>query len=714
MLNELLIAERGLATAGVAMTPRHPGIKDAGKKLICVVLLDQDGDISGVRPAPADTTIWTFGDNQKAFPLVRGTRPPVWQVTEDDSRRLDIKGRDAVKQRLALLSLSEEAEVNPDAGELMSKSLAEWLEGLQTRIIGSDCTPPVRRFAEAIRRFCLFADSTVSRRTVAAKLANSMLAAVKDSADDQLVKVAAGVLVGAFDKGKAVSEVDLLFDANDASVVSSLSTPIWHPDSRDAVSEALQATEQPSQSGARATVTCALTGTNDPQLKESFPNPKLPLIGPTSLYSRNRAINALQRYARAEGKAMPVSRVVIDRLAAAARALTEEYREGKTWRGIPGERPKQTDLMLAYVAAAPDAPVAEMVTSERDLEQLTKELVDAVKAKVEEDGLPQTPVRLAVLRRVDPGNRKAIASNTLSVQHLVEAAEDWRAARRLLPPHLTLPVPEKGKKLVDQAPPNIAPLSLISFTRPIFVRGGTESTDAIGITAAEAIAIFLDKGKAAQRRAARVLRLVLRRRAPLVVGCAHASRRGLDDLKPFNRGEALRTISVLCTLLHKLGRHEVTDMTDSPAYKLGQMLAAADAVHAGYCADVRGGQLPPSLLGNQVFSAAQKSPVRALEMLCRRWKPYGAWARSSSGARERAERLIASKEKTKKQRGWDIRVALRHARDWKPLAAELASTLPTTPADDTDRAELLLGYLAGLPKQDHESSDTETTNHEQD
>ena len=41
------------------------------------------------------------------------------------------------------------------------------------------------------------------------------------------------------------------------------------------------------------------------------------------------------------------------------------------------------------------------------------------------------------------------------------------------------------------------------------------------------------------------------------------------------------------------------------AFKLGQLLAAADIVHAGYCADVRGGAVPPALLGNQVFAMAQ-------------------------------------------------------------------------------------------------------------
>ena len=35
------------------------------------------------------------------------------------------------------------------------------------------------------------------------------------------------------------------------------------------------------------------------------------------------------------------------------------------------------------------------------------------------------------------------------------------------------------------------------------------------------------------------------------------------------------------------------------AFRLGQLLSVADVVHAGYCADVRQGQVPPALLGNR-------------------------------------------------------------------------------------------------------------------
>jgi hypothetical protein len=74
------------------------------------------------------------------------------------------------------------------------------------------------------------------------------------------------------------------------------------------------------------------------------------------------------------------------------------------------------------------------------------------------------------------------------------------------------------------------------------------------------------------------------------------------------------------------------------AFKLGQLLAVADAVYVGYCTDMRGGNVPPMLLGNAVLATAQSDPTKALAVLSRRWKPYAAWAKRPA-VREEAFKL---------------------------------------------------------------------------
>jgi hypothetical protein len=201
-------------------------------------------------------------------------------------------------------------------------------------------------------------------------------------------------------------------------------------------------------------------------------------------------------------------------------------------------------------------------------------------------------------------------------------------------------------------------------------------------------------------RVRRFLKLLLSRRTALVSGTAHALRRGIEAAKVFDRREALRTVTLLGVLLNKLGRLAGETrggyMSDT-AFKLGQLLAATDVVHAGYCADVRDGDVPPSLLGNQAFAMAQASPVKALAALSRRWPPYEGWAK-------KAAREIGRIERLPEQRRWDVRKALRHARELRPLASAIGPALAQIRVDDLFRAELLLGYLASLPKAQQDDS----------
>jgi hypothetical protein len=132
---------------------------------------------------------------------------------------------------------------------------------------------------------------------------------------------------------------------------------------------------------------------------------------------------------------------------------------------------------------------------------------------------------------------------------------------------------------------------------------------------------------------------------------------------------------------------------EDTGFKLGQLLAAADAVHIGYCADLRGGDVPPALLGNSVFATAGHHPLRALEVLQTRWKPYGAWARRGDQVREKAKRLQGTKDE---HLGRYMRRGLSQAWRAGELCAELEKRLSDILVDERFRAELLLGYVAGL------------------
>jgi hypothetical protein len=393
------------------------------------------------------------------------------------------------------------------------------------------------------------------------------------------------------------------------------------------------------------------------------------------------------------------------RLAAGVGFLTESAREFRTWRKIPSEKPRQDDLLLAFLPSDLDLPIAAVLTESEDVEEayaaLTKRVVKELDGRVEHDSA-QEQVQVCILRKVDPANRKAIYHRNPTAGEVHEAAVRWRSGCRNVPSFLTLPVPE-GKKVRDAAPPHVAPTSLPSTTRIFYASGGIGRVDVIGRPAVEAFALFLGEGEV-RRRSRDLLRVFLSRHGALLSGSAHALRRGFAHAKDFDRTAALKSITWIALLLHKLGRSKEVYMSEA-AFKLGQLLAAADVVHAGYCADLRGGDVPPTLLGNSVLTMAQNNPTKALAVLCGRWKPYGAWTKRTAAARATADRLVATKDRAEQDRGWAIRRALSHAGRISDIAAGLSRALPER-ADEVFKSELLLGYIVGLPKIENPDDNT--------
>ena len=135
------------------------------------------------------------------------------------------------------------------------------------------------------------------------------------------------------------------------------------------------------------------------------------------------------------------------------------------------------------------------------------------------------------------------------------------------------------------------------------------------------------------------------------------------------------------------------------AFKLGQYCAALDVLHIGYCHHQRKGQIPPKLIGNEAYSAALKSPARMLDITSQRVAVYKAWS-------DQVSLESIKDEKVAKQ----VRFAL-YARSFiRKVSLELHTLPKAHPSATAEyRAELMLGYLAGLPKKTQESNTQETS-----
>lgn len=706
MLNELLLIDRGLQTADIQFSLTHKDVKEASRVPTLWVLLDSQGLVSSARLVPPDVTPWTLRDGQhNSFPFVRLDSAIVDTGAVDATKREAIMKAEIPERRRLLLDATRNA---PVALELKTWPKPSFVRRLDERLDQLRRGGAAPALVDVFRRFLRACQEPA---VLLANVLSAYLGALDRFPDKEWTDAGVALVLGKWNSKKSQFAPDgaLLFDSSDNPML-----PIYSAEMRVDLSRALLQAER-SEGSADTAGVCALTGHKTRLLEGSFPQPNLPIVGQTFLFARNPDTPSNDRYRRSAADTMPVGEEVAMQLAAAFETVTAEERKGITWRSIPGEAPKQTDLFVAFVERRPDVAVAgeltgddEEVASKTLFELRTRRLVQAFEA-AEDSDFGTAPVRFVIIRKVDTANRKVVHHSVSTVSQIQKAAKEWIAGERNLPPWLKLPVLVNKSRPVHLGVWHVPPLAMPALTRRQYIRGGEESQQVRGAPASETLALFLSPSESREARAVakRLLALFVHRSGVFLSSVGHDIRHPSE--KTTSKGlDALKVLSALGVLLLKVNRTSEVYMTDV-GFRLGQVLAAADTVHAGYCADVRDGKLPSSLLGNQFIVMAQRRPASALAALCRRWKPYAGWARTP--LRDRIEKL-KNGNADEKQRAWAIIAALRDAREVGAIAAELTGTLNDAHPDDAFRAELLLGYLAGLPKVVKETPNVEGESNE--
>lgn len=382
--------------AGVSMAERHPDIKDVAHIPTLLVRLDLHGQVASVAPVPQEAKPWTLRDGQQnSFPFVQ-LRSPLCPVADADGRRniaLDRKSGNAAR-RAALLGLLTDRRIDAGAlhgwpGDGLCSRLRERRQELAS-LEGTEAATVL----QTLDRFLLAsADSEALLRSIVEKLSEGL----SKSPQESWLEIAVALLLGKFDKKSSEwrSAGALLFDTADGQL------PIHHSSTAAQVSQALRHGLDSDQA-AQETGTCGLTGARGRLLSGNFPQPNLPVLGQTYIFAKNKETPANDRYGRFSAAAMPVGQDTAIRLAAGIEALTKSEREGITWRRIPGEAPKQKDLLVAFVESSVDAPAVrtfvdddaeedfseETSRASRDedsvagFEKRTQRVIEAVRAKV--------------------------------------------------------------------------------------------------------------------------------------------------------------------------------------------------------------------------------------------------------------------------------------------------------------------------------------------
>jgi hypothetical protein len=146
------------------------------------------------------------------------------------------------------------------------------------------------------------------------------------------------------------------------------------------------------------------------------------------------------------------------------------------------------------------------------------------------------------------------------------------------------------------------------------------------------------------------------------------------------RAAALAALPAILSLLLFKSRPENTSrehIMASPAFLVGRLLALADSLHLQYCEGVRNGGVPGQLLGNALMQTALETPEAALALYGQRILPYQSWARTCKASEKGPEAL-----------------AKYFLAQLAETCAEISRLDVPQRTNDTDKAQLILGYLA--------------------
>jgi len=700
MLNELYSIYRGLKAVGESPAIKHNDIQSPGMGTTFRVMLDEHGQVSSVKLMTREQikNSWSLGNgNKNQFPAVKVVYPLLAEGHADYI---------AWKEKTNKPSEAEYRELIEGVTQQHSVDLShiscwpsyrkqvlarkEQLEGIE------DC--------EAVYQLFDRYSQTKTGVEILEQAATLLIESALQGVDIDSLKHTCTLLFGddvtpkgEIKDGKRVTLILDCFPQADIDIYAS---------SRDQVgglSRALFAAELKTNQNIRNDE-CALTGEISQVVYDIFPKEKLNVVGSTTLFAKNATTSGptVKRYDTAGGAAFSVSDKLSQELAASIAFINSEKFKNQTWSKLPSTHGASPSLLLAYCKEDWELPLTPLITGESEVEDFDDylDVAESVLASFRGKELSlDAAVDFVEIIVLDKANRKINFSTTAKVGDLIYAAEQWKQACLNSPSFKLYALTHKNEK--QMCPPwAISPQQVMYLSRQKYIRDGSDSTTLPGISFSDVMKLFLRKNNGAL--ANRCLRRFVDQYQPLFNYCALSRLQRVLRAKayvkaePKNNAHALSAVTLFAVLLFKIGRTKEIYMNDF-AFQLGQLCSAMDELHIGYCKSERKGDIPNSLLGNQVYGMALQNPTKALGFMASRRRPYDSWV----------SRMVANNIRSKD----DAVTSAIFAQRWAKKQAEQLHEYIGSPivSSDAYKAELMLGYLAGRP---YEKKNTSTERNE--
>jgi hypothetical protein len=722
MLNELADLRRSLAEQGIRTAPWHPSVQPLRKGTAVIVEVDDKGSpvsVSSLPPAQAAELRNIQPDFQKRFPTFNLDCP----LFDDESLiRSAANGLYCLEPLVATATLTCKTKDILRIGRSLYEFPARELAPLFTS--GSAAINPVLDSTRALLQS--LASSTLGAEGFLRTFAVAALHSVGAGGLDH--ELLLQILLGKLNKGGGRDPWQLLIFL-DIADAGSFTHRIADPAVAVAWSHAMLSATIP-ESEALATLQCSLSGDRGESAGKKMPSPNLPLLGGTYLMAMNSDIPAQTRYGHSSTDIFPMAKQTVQELNDSLLHITAPERKGRTWGPVASGTQDKPDLLIAYIEGdtESDLPLASVLgddddwredeessdgpnqedsranftNSQSSFEIRTKSLIEAIQLNPElmrEDVF----LRVFVISTIDKGRKQILFDRRYSVRALFRAQERWITGARNVPTIAILVPQGKGKRgrLYPRHIPT--PVAVLKGLRQQWIRGGSMSQTVPGIDLRRIYNLLLEDH--AEHEAMWMLERLLPLSQVLLMG---AGRPYIDqkksgdtrvvlqaggDLPVEARRPLLTVIALYGILLHRLGRYK-EDYMEGRDFLLGQFLQCADELHLLYCEHVRGGSVPPQLIGNAALPMALENPVKAVGVLSARVPIYIAWLRQKANAKTTSAANGAQKEFSELSTDEKGMVKAKSIYNrLGDLSAKLHNKLDD-PVSLTGRAELLLGYLA--------------------
>ena len=693
--------QKGLEKIGEAPAVKHNDIKSPGMGTTFRVLLKSDGNVERIEYLVKDKIkdTWSLGNgNKNQFPAIKLTFPFIPGAHENyEEWKKDNK---SPKEKVYRGFIREQIEKY----SLELDNIACWPSYRNKILERKEQFYKNNKNENFYQIFDRYSKSKGNGVDILRQIYELMKEAV-DNADPKTLNAISDALFGTEVNNNGVvkdgKRVTFLLDAIPDNYID------HYASSRREVPAITKALFDLESESNRKKSICALTGDECGVVEKVFPEEKLSVVGSTKLYAKNSGTSGpvVKRYDQAGTESYPVSDELSKKLAASIALLSSDKYQGITWSKIPSSTGSSPSLLLAYCKDDLGLTVPKLITGGTDIEDF-EDYQDATRTVLDlfdkSNCTPDAVVEITEIIILDKANRKINYSTASSLGEVSQAANEWSLACLNTPDFKLFAQIGKIKKLLN--PWSIAPVKICYLSRNKYIRDGESSTSIPAISFSDTMRLFFSQGDFKQL-ALRSLVKLSSQYEPMLSHCALSKVQNVLGKKaqvkaiPKNNTQALNAVTLLAVLLYKIGRKKEVYMNDF-AYQVGQLCSAMDELHIGYCVGMRGGQVPNTLIGNLTYSMALQNPTKALAVLASRIKPYEAWVKNPKTMSPTDNKPVDKAV-----------IAGFFAHKWLASQSEdinkhfIANDIEV---NDTYKAELMLGYLAGRPFENTNSNTKES------